>query len=152
MPDVWRLPAITPWEKTIGKHPTQKTLSLLCRIILASTLERAWVLDPFAESSTTGIATNLANRRYLGIEKEAKFAQIGANRRQAMEQEAVRAEWTAKLKDWALAFADSGGSLEQNNVAIGYPRCRHFEADVANHSSRHRELTDNEPTTVEVEK
>ena len=37
MTDVWRLPAIGVWEKSCGKHPTQKPLSLLTRIILAST-------------------------------------------------------------------------------------------------------------------
>ena len=67
MTDVWRLPAIAPWEKTCTKHPTQKPLGLLSRIILASTQAGAWVLDPFAGSSTTGIAANLLGRRFLGI-------------------------------------------------------------------------------------
>ena len=59
MTDIWRLPAIAPWEKKCGKHPTQKPLSLLSRIILASTDAGAWILDPFAGSSTTGIAAKL---------------------------------------------------------------------------------------------
>ncbi|MDE6526774.1 MAG: site-specific DNA-methyltransferase, partial [Muribaculaceae bacterium] len=59
MTDVWRLPAIGRWEKSCGKHPTQKPLALLTRIILASTDKNDWVLDPFAGSSTTGIAANL---------------------------------------------------------------------------------------------
>ena len=63
MTDVWRLPAIAPWEKTCTKHPTQKPLGLLSRIIMASTEPGAWVLDPFAGSSTTGIAANLRNHR-----------------------------------------------------------------------------------------
>ncbi len=37
MKDVWHLPAIAAWEKSCGKHPTQKPLALLTRIILAST-------------------------------------------------------------------------------------------------------------------
>ena len=37
MTDVWRLPAIAPWEKKCTKHPTQKPLGLLSRIIMAST-------------------------------------------------------------------------------------------------------------------
>ena len=81
MTDVWRLPAIAPWEKTCGKHPTQKPLSLLSRIILASTKPGAWILDPFAGSSTTGIAANLLGRRYLGIEREEEFAAISKARR-----------------------------------------------------------------------
>ena len=72
MTDVWRLPAIAPWEKSCGKHPTQKPLALLTRIILASTKQGSWVLDPFAGSSTTGIAANLVGRRFLGIEREAE--------------------------------------------------------------------------------
>ena len=39
MTDVWRLPAVGKWEKSCGKHPTQKPLRLLYRIILASTDE-----------------------------------------------------------------------------------------------------------------
>jgi site-specific DNA-methyltransferase (adenine-specific) len=47
MKDVWKLPAIAPWEKSCGKHPTQKPLSVLTRLILASTKPNAWILDPF---------------------------------------------------------------------------------------------------------
>jgi len=53
MQDVWSLPAIAKWEKSQGKHPTQKPLSLLTRIILSSTQKGAWILDPFTGSSTT---------------------------------------------------------------------------------------------------
>jgi len=63
MRDVWTLPAIAKWEKSCGKHPTQKPLPLLARIILASTKENDWILDPFTGSSTTGIAANLLGRR-----------------------------------------------------------------------------------------
>ena len=80
MTDVWRLPAIAPWEKTCGKHPTQKPLGLLSRIIMASTKPGAWILDPFAGSSTTGIAANLLGRRFLGIEREEEFAAISKAR------------------------------------------------------------------------
>ena len=76
MTDVWRLPAIARWEKSCGKHPTQKPLSVLSRIIMASTKPNAWVLDPFTGSSTTGIAANLLNRRFLGIDIEADFLDL----------------------------------------------------------------------------
>ena len=56
MKDVWKLPAIQSWEKSCGKHPTQKPLSVLTRLILASTKPNDWILDPFAGSSTTGIS------------------------------------------------------------------------------------------------
>ena len=85
MTDVWRLPAIAPWEKKCGKHPTQKPLCVLSRIILASTKPRAWILDPFAGSSTTGIAANLLGRQYLGIERDEKFAAISKARREEID-------------------------------------------------------------------
>lgn len=85
MRDVWRLPAIAPWEKSCGKHPTQKPLSVLTRLILASTRPGAWILDPFAGSSTTGIAANLANRKFLGIDQDIEFLNISKNRRLEIE-------------------------------------------------------------------
>ena len=81
MKDVWKLPAIAPWEKACGKHPTQKPLSVITRTILAATKPDAWILDPFAGSSTTGIAANLTNRRFLGIDKEEDFLTISKNRK-----------------------------------------------------------------------
>jgi site-specific DNA-methyltransferase (adenine-specific) len=85
MKDVWRLPAIAGWEKSCGKHPTQKPLSVLTRLIMASTKKGAWILDPFAGSSTTGIAANLVGRKFLGIDKETEFLEISKNRKLEIE-------------------------------------------------------------------
>ncbi len=98
MKDVWHLPAIAPWEKSCGKHPTQKPLALLTRIILASTKKNAWILDPFAGSSTTGIAANLANRKFLGIDKEELFLNISRNRKLEIENNQTFSNYRKKLK------------------------------------------------------
>lgn len=82
MRDVWNLPAIGRWEKSCGKHPTQKPLGLLTRIIQASTQERGWILDPFTGSSTTGIAANLLGRRFLGIDQQEEFLQMSIARKE----------------------------------------------------------------------
>ena len=97
MTDVWRLPAIGRWEKSCGKHPTQKPLSLVVRAVLASTRQNALVLDPFAGSSSTGIAANLCGRRFVGVEREAGFCEMSRHRR---EEFAVRRdEWAARIPD-----------------------------------------------------
>lgn len=101
MTDVWRLPAIAPWEKSCGKHPTQKPLALLVRIILASTDRNAWILDPFAGSSTTGIAANLLGRRFLGIEKEYEFVEMSKRRRNEIEDFVIYDGYRNKIKDIA---------------------------------------------------
>lgn len=85
MKDVWRLPAIAKWEKSCGKHPTQKPLALLAQIILASTKKDALVLDPFAGSSTTGIAGNALGRRFIGIEQENEYLQLSQARYQDLQ-------------------------------------------------------------------
>ena len=99
MTDVWKLPAIAPWEKSCGKHPTQKPLSLLVRIILASTTPNGWILDPFSGSSTTGIAANLVGRRFLGIEKETEFAKMGKQRKQEIENYDIYTDYRQRIKD-----------------------------------------------------
>ena len=97
MTDVWYLPAIAPWEKSCGKHPTQKPLSLLSRIILASTQKSEWVLDPFCGSSTTGIAANLICRGFVGIESNEEFLELSKQRRLVYESESDT--WKQRIPD-----------------------------------------------------
>ena len=97
MKDVWKLPAIARWEKSCGKHPTQKPLAVLTRLILASTKPNAWILDPFAGSSTTGIAANLLGRRYLGIDMETEFLEISKNRKLEIENVTIAESYRKKI-------------------------------------------------------
>jgi len=112
MRDVWPLPAIARWEKSCGKHPTQKPLALLTRTILAATRPGDWVLDPFAGSSTTGIAASLAGRRYLGIEQEQKFLEMSRLRRQELENPSIRAAYRDRIADFRLSRDFDNGVAE----------------------------------------
>lgn len=86
MKDVWSFPAIAPWEKSCGKHPTQKPLALLVRLILMATNENSIVCDPFSGSGTTGIAANLLGRDFVGIEKEDEFIEIAIRRKNELDE------------------------------------------------------------------
>lgn len=99
MTDVWRIPAVSQWEKEQGKHPTQKPLRLLYRIILASTNVGDTILDPFAGSSTTGIAANLLGRKFIGIEQEPQFIDLSLRRRQALEDGDKREKLFRKMRE-----------------------------------------------------
>ncbi len=81
MQDVWKLPAIAPWEKSQGKHPVQKPLAVLCRIVLASTKKGDLIVDPFSGSGTTGIAANLLDRKFIGIDIEKAYLDISVKRK-----------------------------------------------------------------------
>lgn len=90
MKDVWEfnepvpefyVSSVTPQsEKREGKHPTQKPLGLLRRIIKASTKEGDLILDPFNGSGTTGIAANELGRKYIGIEQEEEYLELTVKR------------------------------------------------------------------------
>ena len=80
MKDVWETSLIKKSEKKFGKHPTQKPLILLEKIILASTIEDSVILDPFNGSGTTGIVANNLNRKYIGIEKEKEYLDLTIRR------------------------------------------------------------------------
>lgn len=82
MRSVWAIGSPKANEKTFGKHPTQKPLALLERIILASTNEGDLILDPFMGSGTTGVAALKYNRKFIGIEKEKEFIKIAEQRLQ----------------------------------------------------------------------
>jgi site-specific DNA-methyltransferase (adenine-specific) len=73
MKDVWSGPTTPLSEKCHGKHPTQKPLYLLERIISASTNEGQLILDPFCGSSTTGVAAKRLKRRYIGIDNSQEY-------------------------------------------------------------------------------
>lgn len=73
MKDVWQLPMVSKSEKKHGKHPTQKPLSLLTRIIEASTQPGDLILDPFNGSGTTGIAAAQLGREYIGIDNVEEY-------------------------------------------------------------------------------
>ena len=107
MRDVWNLPTIAKWEKTCGKHPTQKPLCVLSRIIQASTRDGAWILDPFTGSSTTGIAANLLGRRFLGIDVDKDFLQISIARKEEINNIVKRQEYMGKLQRQAKLFGNT---------------------------------------------
>lgn len=99
MPDVWQLPSVGAWEKRCGKHPTQKPLRLLYRIILACTKEGDTILDPFAGSCTTGIAANLLGRKFIGIDQSEEFLQLGVRRRAEIDDPIIAQKMIKKMQE-----------------------------------------------------
>jgi len=80
MRSVWSLNTPKPEEKKFGKHPTQKPMDLLKRVVLASTHHGDVVLDPFTGSSTTGLASVLFGRKFIGIDTEKNYLDLSIKR------------------------------------------------------------------------
>ena len=86
MKDVWTTSLTKPSEKKQGKHPTQKPLEILDKIILASTKENDLILDPFCGSSTTGISAVKLNRKYIGIDNKKEYLDLSIRRYEELEE------------------------------------------------------------------
>ena len=80
MRSVWSINTPKSEEKIFGKHPTQKPIDLLRRIVLASTKKGEVVLDPFAGSSTTGLSAFLFGRKFIGIDTEKQYLDLSKKR------------------------------------------------------------------------
>lgn len=90
MRSVWSINTPRPEEKVFGKHPTQKPLELLKRIVLCSTKEGAVILDPFTGSSTTGIAATISGRKFVGIDTESKYLDVSIKRFKKLDSNVKR--------------------------------------------------------------
>ncbi len=80
MKSVWTIPPPERWEKRFGKHPTQKPVALLERILLASSNQGDLVLDPFLGSGTTAVAALRLCRKFLGIEIDSRWTDVAIER------------------------------------------------------------------------
>ena len=79
-PEVLEISTAPKSEKKYGKHPTQKPVKLLERLIKASSKENDLILDPFNGSGTTGIVAHRMNRKYIGIELDEHYLELTKNR------------------------------------------------------------------------
>jgi hypothetical protein len=73
MKSVWEVLPPSREEKRFGKHPAQKPVLLIDRIIRAASNEGDFVLDPFMGSGTTLVAAMRCSRPVLGIELDNEF-------------------------------------------------------------------------------
>jgi len=80
---IWTLTSPRQEEKAHGKHPTQKPVALLRRLIEATAPAGGLVLDPFSGSGTTGVAALRLGRRFLGIEQDPTWLALSRARLEA---------------------------------------------------------------------
>jgi site-specific DNA-methyltransferase (adenine-specific) len=99
MKSVWEIKPPEPWEKKFGKHPTQKPIALLERILLASTSEGDVVLDPFLGGGTTLVTAFRLRRHALGCELSLDYISLSIRR---LCSEMVQIELTVSCAHFSL--------------------------------------------------
>ena len=80
MRSVWQIPTPGKSEKIFGKHPTQKPLGLLKRVVASSTNPGQKILDPFSGSSTTGVVAHSMGRNFVGIDSCQEYLDLSIAR------------------------------------------------------------------------
>ena len=80
MKDVWPMGRVKKVEKEFGKHPTQKPLEIMERLVLSSTQPGDLILDPFSGSGTTGVAAIKHGRKYIGFDIDSSFNRLARKR------------------------------------------------------------------------
>jgi site-specific DNA-methyltransferase (adenine-specific) len=80
MKSMWNILPPAKSEKAQGKHPTQKPIELLERIVVSASNPGDLVLDPFCGSGTTGLAATRLGRQFIGIELDPEYADLATRR------------------------------------------------------------------------
>ena len=79
--NVWTdIPPLVPWSKERVKHPTQKPVFLMDRIVRLYSNEGDTVLDPYMGSGTTLLACKFLNRNCIGFELEEEYYKLAKDR------------------------------------------------------------------------
>lgn len=85
--NMWDIPLTPVSEKKHGKHPSQKPLNVLERLIVGGTKKNDVIIDPFMGSGTTGVAAYHLDRKFIGIDNNEQFCKIVLKRLRDSYQE-----------------------------------------------------------------
>lgn len=83
MQNVWEFPVTPRGERLHGKHPSQKPLALLERLVLLGSRSGDSILDPFGGSGTLALAAQKHDRRWLMLENNPDYCAIAERRLEA---------------------------------------------------------------------
>jgi len=80
MRNMWDIPMTPPSEKEFGKHPSQKPLQVMDRLIIGCTNEGDLVLDPFCGSGSTALSAKNNKRHFYTIDSDASYIELAKKR------------------------------------------------------------------------
>ena len=117
--NVWNFARVRYRMEEYENHPTQKPISLLERIIKASSNEEDVVLDPFCGTFTTCFVAQQLKRRFIGIEIQEEYFKIGLRRLgialeykgEVLEREKKTYESKTPKEQTTLNLFDNGNNI-----------------------------------------
>jgi site-specific DNA-methyltransferase (adenine-specific) len=134
MKSVWEIKPPESWEKKFGKHPTQKPVALLERILLASTNAGDLVLDPFNGCATTLIAALRLRRHALGCELSAEFIALSLRR---ICSDLIQLDISVACFDFSIdLLSQSMDRSDRSEVAPLFPSAAILSAHLSSRAQR----------------
>ncbi|MBW1649744.1 MAG: adenine-specific DNA-methyltransferase [Deltaproteobacteria bacterium] len=115
--NVWEFPRVRYRMGEYENHPTQKPISLLQRIIKASSDKKDWVMDPFSGTFTTSFVAKELCRNSIGIELEEAYVKIGLRRLRFLKErfnEAVKQGYLNKILEEIVTQSKVEFNYEDN--------------------------------------
>ncbi len=142
MKSVWEIKPPETWEKRFGKHPTQKPLALLERILLASSHEGDLVLDPFSGSGTTALAALRLRREAIALELSYEYLALTLQR---LTQNLIRVELSLTTLQFSLdLFPNLIDRSDRASEGSGRPSGRQASASERSSMSTNHQLVQQE--------
>jgi len=85
MRNMWDVPQTPISEKKFGRHPSQKPIKVVERLVLGCTNENDLIIDPFMGSGTIPLVAKMYKRESIGIEMNKKYFEISKRRIQSLK-------------------------------------------------------------------
>lgn len=118
MKTVWRIPIAGRTEKRFGKHPTQKPVALVERCLRASTNPGDLVVDPFAGSGATAVASLRLGRQFLICERDKEY--VNLIRKRVLAETMVLQELDSGVTNYNQAEQRSQARLFEEPTRMAY--------------------------------
>jgi len=80
MRNMWDIPSTPTSEKKHGKHPSQKPIKLISRLIAGLSNKGDIIIDPFMGSGTIPVAAHILDRNFIGIDNNRYYCELALKR------------------------------------------------------------------------
>lgn len=80
MRNLWDIPSTPKKERKFGKHPSQKPLEVLSRLVIGCSEPGDAILDPFIGSGTTAVSARMHNRKFIGVDNNKTYLKLAVQR------------------------------------------------------------------------
>jgi site-specific DNA-methyltransferase (adenine-specific) len=80
MRNMWDIPSTPTSEKKHGKHPSQKPIGLINRLVTGGSNKNDMIIDPFMGSGTLPVVAIMTGRKFIGIDDNEQYCNLALKR------------------------------------------------------------------------